>query len=75
MLITLEDEVLHFSFDSVFAFPNIQVEKELYYAIPSQQIMEEKILVPLAKKEEDIDFVWEEKDSLKVKGKLRIEEL
>jgi len=77
MLITLEDEKLHFSFNSVVALPEIQTQKELYYAIPSQQIMEENIVLPLENRNETIRFSWEEKDKdgLKVSGQLRLEEL
>ena len=77
MLITLEDEKLHFSFNSVVALPEIQTQKELYYAIPSQQIMEENIVLPLENRNETLSFSWEEKDKdgLKVSGQLRLEEL
>ncbi len=77
MLITLDNGKLHFSFNSVLALPDIQAEKELYYAIPSQQIMEEKIVLPIENRNDVISFSWEEKnkDGLKVSGKLRVEEL
>ncbi len=74
MLITLDNEKLSFSFESVLAFPELQAQKTIYCAIPSQEKMQENLLMNADDLGQEIDFEWQEKDkdNLKVKGKLKV---
>lgn len=77
MLITLEDNKLHLSFESAFALPELQTKETLYYAIPSQEEMQKNVVLNLEDLNKWVDFEWQEKDkdNLKIKGHLEIKEI
>lgn len=74
MLIKLDNKKLHLSFESVFAFPELQTKQTLYYAIPSQEKMEKNVVLDIKNPNKKISFSWTEKDkdNLKIKGSLKI---
>lgn len=77
MLITLEDGKLSFSFESVFALPELQATKTIYSAMPSQEEMQKHIVMDKEHLEEVAHFQWTEKDkdNLNITGTLSIEEI
>lgn len=77
MLITLDEEKLHFSFESVFALADVQSQQTLFYAIPSQEQMQKHVVLRTDALRDKISFKWSEadKDNLKIDGSLSIVDL
>ena len=77
MLISLDKEVLSFSFESVLSFPELAANKTLYFSIPSMEKMQKNIKVPLNKLDKKVSYKWNEKDkdNLKIEGTLKLESL
>ena len=77
MIITLENDELHFSFESAFALPKLQAKKMIYSAIPSQEKMQKNVVMNKEKLNEKIVFNWTEKDkdNLSIAGTLIAKEV
>ncbi len=77
ILLTLDNDKIRASFESVFALPEIQAKEMIYYAIPSQEKMEKNVTFDINNLNKKVLFKWKEgdKDSLKVEGLAKIREL
>lgn len=77
MLITLDNKKLHLSFESVFALPQKQSKQEIYNVIPSQEKMQQHVVIPIDRLSIPKSFKWKEtdKDNLRILGKVRIEKI
>ena len=77
MLITLIKDKINLSFESVFALPKLQASQTLYYAIPSQEKMQENIALDINKLSEKKKFAWteKEKDNVKIEGTVLVKKL
>ncbi|PLX27859.1 hypothetical protein C0583_01320 [Candidatus Parcubacteria bacterium] len=77
ILASLDAEKIRFSFESVFALPELQAKETVYMAIPDIQKMQENVVIDKNNLEKKHKFSWQEKDkdNLKISGDIQIKKI